>query len=835
MTCLVPVAAVLCCSGALADGVYKPVWQLLAGLQSVLDSCDQEEHEWVRAKGSAAAAALEAAYEAQEAAAAAGGGMYPWDGAASTGTKAADSLTEGSPKKASQQQQSKGVGQFASEAAAAAAAEAAVLKHCEQCLLELQHQAEQLVAGLAVKKDEATAAAGGRGAAADVAEAAAKLLKPMLKALRHEAKDANKLRKRLEVAAEATDAAAASASGIAGAAAKSASKLQKSLLCHEDGNSSSSSSSGSDSSTSDSESAASIVSSRSRSSRKGKRRQLRHEQKVLASAEQQQQQQGARLQRLQSASQVLMELDKASAKLELQMKEAQQRLQDMAVAGAATGASNHHDNGLVAAGTAGLAASLSAGLRAFHSTSGNLCHLIQSLRSAAAEAAVAASRASEGGRSTGGGSQQQQQRGSSLLRSPSSTPRGEQNVHFSLHDSSGGGKAPGGASSSPGKLLGRSASSRLGDAALAGTWGEQEAAAAAALTGSAAGPLLSRSGSEHAASGGGSAYDATAHYLIGAAAAATAARTSAAGSNSRATSGMSLLSPRGLTLSVNPEAAAATAEGWRVLRSAPTSPRTLCLGNKAAFAEQLQGSAGGSSLSGGSSPRGTDAAAEAVHAVHTQLAGLSRQASRLSLKANAILAAGGADAAAAAAGGLSSGGGMRTLSGASSLSGSLRQREAPIAGISPFTAASLSPRGGALGAGLPAAGVGLGGLGISSAFGSNATSPPAANSLLSSATRSALLGQGGRGIGLGATGLGIGARPSLVGSYSSSLLKGGAVGGLSSSSSASYGLGAGSLLRSAGAGVGKYGVQSAPGIPTGTGSSLAAISSRLHSLSNGGR
>jgi hypothetical protein len=560
---------------------------------------------------------------------------------------------------------------------------------------------------------------------------------------------------------------------------------------------------------------------------------------VLASAEQQQQQQGARLQRLQSASQVLMELDKASAKLELQMKEAQQRLQDMAVAGAATGAANHHDNGLVAAGTAGLAASLSAGLRAFHSTSGNLCHLIQSLRSAAAEAAVAASRASEGARGTSGGcqQQQQQQRGSSLLHSPLSTPRGEQTVHFSQHDSSGGGKAAGGAGSSPGKLLGRSVSSRLGDAALAGTWGEQEAAAAAAaVAGAANGQLLSRSGSEHAVSAGGSAYDGTAHYLIGAAAAATAARSAAATSASRGTSGTPVLSPRVPMLSVNPEAAAATAEGWRVLRSAPTSPRTLSLGNKVAFAEQLQGSSGGSvpggsSLSGGSSPRGTDAAAEAVHAVHTQLAGLSRQASRLSLKANAILAAGGADAAAAAAGGLGGGGGLRTLSGASSLSGSLRQREGLSAGASPFTAAALSPRG----AGSPAVGIGLGGFGMSSAFGSSATSPPAAGSLLSSATRSALLGQGGRGVGLGATGLGIGARPSLVSSYSNSLLKGGGLGALSSSSSASYGLGAGSLLRSAGAGAGTFGVQSAPGIPTGTSSSLAAISSRLHSLTNGGR
>jgi hypothetical protein len=83
--------------------------------------------------------------------------------------------------------------------------------------------------------------------------------------------------------------------------------------------------------------------------------------------------------------------------------------------------------------------------------------------------------------------------------------------------------------------------------------------------------------------------------------------------------------------------------------------------------------------------------------------------------------------------------------------------------------------------------------------------------------------------------LGNGVRPSLVSSYSSSLLKGGNVGVLSGTSSAFDVLGAGRLLRRAGAGLGKLGVQSAPGIPAGSSSSLAAISSRLHSLTNVGR
>lgn len=807
--------------------MYKPVWQLLAGLQSVLDSCDQEEREWVRAKGEAAAAALEAAYEAQEAAAAGGGGMCPWDGAAAVG-----SMLKGSPKKAEaqqskqqqgvgQQQQAKGVGQFASEAAAAAAAEAAVLKHCEQCLLDLQQEAEQLVAELAVKKDEATAAAGGRGAAADVAEAAAKLLRPMLKALRHEAKDANKLRKRLEAAAEATDAAAAAASGIAATAAKSALKLQRSLLRKGAEDSGSSSDSSSSSSSADSESVVSTVAeSRSRSSSKGKRRQLKREKEVLAAAEQQQQQQGARLQRLQSASQVLAELDRASAKLERQLLEAQQRLQDMAAAGAGPAAGNHHDNGLIAAGTAGLTASLSAGLRAYHSTSSSLTALIQSLGSAAGAAAADAFRVSERVLSCGGGSQPQQQRSGSLLHSPP-TPRGEQTVHFSTGDSSGGGSGS--------KLLGRSVSSRLGDSALAGTWGVQEAAAGAG----AAVPLLSpRNGSEQVSSGAGSTYDAAAHYLVGAAAAATVGRNSAGSGSSRLTAG-------GLGLSVNPDAAAAASEGWRVLRSAPNSPRSLSLSGKTALAEQLQGArsgggalGGSSNVSGGSSPR-SDAAAEAVHAVHAQLAGLSRQASRLSLKANAILAAGGTEAA----GGT---GGLRALSGSSSLAGSLRQREGLGAGSSPFSA-PLSPRGGSLSGVSPRGGLGLGGLGTASTFGGSGGSPPTTGSLLSSATRSALLGHaGGRGVGLWSVGLSsVGARPALNSSFSSgysgSLLKGGALGGLGGSSGSALGMGNSALLRAAGDGMGKLGVSSVPGVAAGTSSSLAAISSRLHSLTHGGR
>lgn len=849
---LAPVCAA--CSGpALADGVYRPVWQLLAGLQSVLDSCDQQEQEWVRAKGQAAAAALEAAYEAHEAAAGgAGSSAAPWS---SSPAACADS-TPARPhdKAAGTQQQSKGATtHFAAEAAAAAAAEGVVLKHCEQCLQGLQQAAEQLAADLAVKKEEATAAAGGRGAAPSVAEGAAKLLKPMLKALRREGKDAHKLRRRLEAAAEATDAAAASASAIADSAAQSVLTLQKTLLCHSDKDASSSSSSSSSSNSSSSDDADSDVDASTTNSGGGgsrrtrARRQLKLEQHVLAAAEQQQQQQGARLQRLQSASQVLLELDKAAGKLETQMQEAQQRLQDMAAAGGgASVAGSHHDNGLVAAGTAGLAASLSASVRAFHATANNLGHLIQSLQEVAAAAAADASRVSETGRSTDAGSKQQQQhqqrhpRGSSLFSSPLSTPRGE---HLSVTCGGGAGSAS--------KLLG----SRLGDAALAGTWGVIGAAAAAASAGGASQLLSPRAGSDllQPPSTGGGAYDAASHYLIGAAAATTAGRS---------TAGSSSVSRGGLALSVNPQAAVAAAEGWRVLRSATSSPRGLSLGSKAAFAEQLQGAAaagtGGPAavfgissggVSGGTSPRGADTAAEAVHAVHAQLAGLSRQASRLSLKANAILAAGG--------GGSDAGGVRVGLSGSSSLAGSLRQREGPLTAAvtgtaSPFSTTQTSPRGfSGLDATSPRAGVaGLGGLGgAGSAFGSTDSSPvpgsPRSGSLLSSATRSLLLsGQSARSLGQipsAAVG-GSGTRPALNlnSSFSGPLLRGGGLGGLGGGSTSSLGgLGSGvGLLRSAGVGPRKpyaAGVAAAPGVGLGSSSSLAAISSRLQSLANGGR
>jgi hypothetical protein len=538
------------------------------------------------------------------------------------------------------------------------------------------------------------------------------------------------------------------------------------------------------------------------------------------------------------------------------MQEAQQRLQDMAAAGGgASAAGSHHDNGLVAAGTAGLAASLSAGVRAFHATANNLGHLIQSLREVAAVAAADAGRASEAGRSTAAGSTQQQQRrprSSSLFSTPLSTPRGEQ-----LSVTSAGGGAV-----SASKLLG----SRLGDAALAGTWGATEAAAAASAGG--ASQLLSpRSCSDllQPPSSGGGAYDAASHYLIGAAAAATAVRSTAGGSS---------ISRGGVALSVNPQAAAAASEGWRVLRSAPSSPRGLSLGSKVAFAEQLQGVAaaaaaaaagtGGAGtalsglssdgVSGGASPRGGDAAAEAVHAVHAQLAGLSRQASRLSLKANAILAAGGGGGSDAV--GVSSAGGVRVpLSGSSSLAGSLRQREGVTGTASPFSTAPASPRGlSGLDALSPrAAGIaGLGGLGgIGSAFGSTGSPPvpgsPRSGSLLSSATRSLLLsGQSGRGLGSApSAGVGaLGGRPALnlTSSFSGPLLRGGglAVGLAGGSSSSLGGLGGGvGLLRSAGAGLGKpyaAGVPAVPGVGLGSSSSsLAAISSRLQSLANGGR
>jgi hypothetical protein len=323
---------------------------------------------------------------------------------------------------------------------------------------------------------------------------------------------------------------------------------------------------------------------------------------------------------------VVQELDKACGKLEQQLREAQQKLMGLVESSSGTGSAllstpmHHHDSGLLAALTAGIAASLSAGLRSFQASVASLVRLLASLKAGATAAAAAAASAGQG--AAGG----------------AAVP------------STRGGAVDGGTGSSPGRVLGgRSISSRLGDAALAGTWGEQATAAAAAAAGGPGGALLSRSVS----AAGRGAYDAAAQYSIGAAAASSGAGRSPSmregsgrpsGTVTAAAGGAgSLLHGLGINMS-QPTASGLDAWGPLGNSSALSSPRglTTSSSSKAAFTQQLRAGGGaGGGLSGGLgggvvgvASGGSDAAAEAVHA---QLAGLSRQASRLSQRASQVL------------------------------------------------------------------------------------------------------------------------------------------------------------------------------------------------------
>jgi hypothetical protein len=148
-----------------AEAVYEPVWQLLSGIQTVLDECDQQDA--AQAKLSANAAAR---YEAEV-------------------TPAA-------------QQEGDATGP---EEDIAAAAVKTLLK-IKKLLKGLVYESRDLSAALQDSKQAATAAASGPGrgvAAVDVATAAAQLLQPMLKALKRADKAKAKLQERLAAAVRA--------------------------------------------------------------------------------------------------------------------------------------------------------------------------------------------------------------------------------------------------------------------------------------------------------------------------------------------------------------------------------------------------------------------------------------------------------------------------------------------------------------------------------------------------------------------------------------------------------------------------------------------------------